>query len=304
MPQLNAAGLQAVTTNFRLLFSMGANNAKPKYDDFFTELTSTGSSTKVVVSGGLPGLREWIGERQAKQLLAYMQELENSNYELTIEVEKNHYDDDELGMYRGEVMAMGMQAKLDSDKRSANLLINGFTDKGVDNVAFFSDAHPVGQSGDTQSNKGTAALDATAFEAGMAAMRVLKNAAGEPVDPFDYGAQAYLVVPPQLESMADSIVSVRTLAAGGENPNYNKAKVIVDGRLSGHATKWFILLGGEGSMLRPLVRVTRKKPELISLTRPDDESVFNERKLKWGVDYRGKVGYGAYHAAYGSTGTT
>jgi len=302
MPQLNAAGLAAVTTGFRKLFTMGANKAKAKYTHLMVQMTSTGSSTKVLVGGGLPGLRKWVGERHVKSLKLFVTELPNSNYELTIAVDRDHFEDDEVGMYAEEVKGLGMQAELDPDKRTSELLINGFTAECFDGETFFSTAHPY--RGGTQSNKGTAALDATAFEAGMAALRSLKNAEGEAVDPFDYGAEAHLIVPPQLEATAKAIVAVRTLAAGGDNPNYNAAKVVVDGRLSGHPTKWFITLGGENSMLRPFINVTRKKPQLVALTKVDDTNVFMERMLMWGVDYRGKVGYGAYHAAYGSDGTT
>ena len=303
MPQLNAAGIAAVTTGFRSLFSMGQKAAKPKYGHLAVDINSNGSATKVVIGGGLPGLRRWFGERHIKRLANYIYELTNDRFELTIAVDRDHYEDDEIGMYSNELKAMGMQAALDPDKRIAALLVNGFTAECFDGEAFFSTAHPV-LAGGTQSNKGTKALSSTAFEEGMAALRQLKNAHGEAVDPFDYGARAYLVVPPQLEATAKGIVAVRTLSAGGDNPNYESAEIIVDGRLSAHPTKWFILLGGEDSMLKPFVKVTRRKPQLVARTKVDDDNVFETNELQWGVDYRGKTAFGAYHAAYGSTGTT
>ena len=77
MPQLNAAGLAAVTTGFRKLFTMGANKAKAKYTHLMVQMTSTGSSTKVLVGGGLPGLRKWVGERHVKSLKLFAQSFEH-----------------------------------------------------------------------------------------------------------------------------------------------------------------------------------------------------------------------------------
>lgn len=304
MPQLTASGIGAVTTGFRRLFSQGQNAAKPKYGAFVVLHSSTGSSTKMIIGGGLPGLRQWVGARDIKRLANFIHELPNDRYELTIAVDRDAFEDDEIGMYSDQVKTLGMQASLDPDKRLATLLTSGFTSVCYDGQPFFSTAHPILATGATQSNKGTAALDAAAFEAGMAALRQLKNAQGEPVDPFDYGAKATLVVPPQLEATGKGIVGVRTLSAGGDNPNYQAAELLVDGRLAGHPTKWFILLGGQDSMLKPFIRSTRRAPKLVALTNPDDPNVFFSNELIWGVDYRGKVGLGAYHAAYGSDGTT
>lgn len=66
-------------------------------------------------------------------------------------------------------------------------------------------------------------LNAAGFEAGRTAMRQLKGDGGRPLGIVPN----ILLVPPGLESAADAIVNVRTLAGGGDNPNFGKAKVIV-----------------------------------------------------------------------------
>lgn len=68
-----------------------------------------------------------------------------------------------------------------------------------------------------------AALDAAAFESERTLMRQLKADGGRPLGIVPN----ILLVPPSLEAAADAIVSVRTLAGGGDNPNYGKAKVVV-----------------------------------------------------------------------------
>lgn len=68
-----------------------------------------------------------------------------------------------------------------------------------------------------------AALTADAFDAERTLMRQLKADGGRPLGIVPN----ILLVPPSLEAAADAIVSVRTLAGGGDNPNYGKAKVVV-----------------------------------------------------------------------------
>jgi phage major head subunit gpT-like protein len=71
--------------------------------------------------------------------------------------------------------------------------------------------------------KSQAALDTAAFTAGRTAMRELKGDGGRPLGIVPN----ILMVPPALEAAADAIVNVRTLAGGGDNPNFGKAKVVV-----------------------------------------------------------------------------
>lgn len=71
--------------------------------------------------------------------------------------------------------------------------------------------------------KSNAVLNAAAFEAGRTAMRMQKGDGGRPLGIVPN----ILLVPPSLESAADAIVTSRTLAGGGDNPNYNKATVVV-----------------------------------------------------------------------------
>lgn len=71
--------------------------------------------------------------------------------------------------------------------------------------------------------KSQATLDAAAFTAGRQAMRELKGDGGRPLGIVPN----ILMVPPSLEAAADAIVNVRSLAGGGDNPNFGKAKVVV-----------------------------------------------------------------------------
>ncbi|MFN4058215.1 MAG: Mu-like prophage major head subunit gpT family protein [Roseinatronobacter sp.] len=69
-----------------------------------------------------------------------------------------------------------------------------------------------------------AALNAANFEAGRTAMRQVKGDGGRPLGIVPN----ILLVPPTLESAARAIVETQFLAGGGNNPNFNLAKVVVN----------------------------------------------------------------------------
>jgi phage major head subunit gpT-like protein len=52
--------------------------------------------------------------------------------------------------------------------------------------------------------------------------------------------------------------------------------------------------------IKPFIFQMRSKPQLIRQDRPDDEQVFMRKKYRYGVDYRGAVGYGLWQLAYAS----
>lgn len=52
--------------------------------------------------------------------------------------------------------------------------------------------------------------------------------------------------------------------------------------------------------IKPLVYQERKKPVFTPMTKLDDESVFTANEFRFGVDYRGNVGFGLWQQAFAS----
>jgi len=69
----------------------------------------------------------------------------------------------------------------------------------------------------------------------------------------------------------------------------------------GSGTPWYLL--DLSRPIKPLVLQIRKRPEFVSMDRPDDENVFMRRKFRYGVDDRKNVGFGLWQVAYGSKQT-
>jgi phage major head subunit gpT-like protein len=69
----------------------------------------------------------------------------------------------------------------------------------------------------------------------------------------------------------------------------------------GSSTAWYLM--DLSRPLKPIILQVRKRPEFVSMDRPDDENVFMRKKYRYGVDDRKNVGYGLWQLAYGSKRT-
>jgi phage major head subunit gpT-like protein len=69
----------------------------------------------------------------------------------------------------------------------------------------------------------------------------------------------------------------------------------------GNGAAWYLL--DTTRAIRPFIVQRRSMPQLIRQDRPDDENYFMRKKFRYGVDYRGAVGYGLWQLAYGSKNT-
>lgn len=296
---LNRAGALAALTGYRVIFTEGFSAAKPIHAPFCDEVTSTHAREEHHLPGDMAQLREWVGDRQRRNLGRFKYTLDNKKWELTVTIPEDDFEDDSLGLYNSQFRTMGSLASLHPDKLFAEALEAGFDEDGFDEVPFFATTHPSDGGLADQSNKGVAALDATAFVAGVTNLRKRKNRKGEPIDVVNMGGRLYLCVPPDLESTADGIVNVANLTGGASNPNYKKAEVIVMPRLTS-TVKWYLMVGG--GPLRPFINQMRRKPRLVIKDGPSDEGVFNRGEVEFGVDGRWNLGYGLWQLAYGSTG--
>ncbi len=295
---LNAAALRAASTGHKALYLQGFDAAMPVHMPFVEEAPSTGSSEVYHLGGDLPELREWVGERQIKNLDRYKFEIENKTWESTLSIKREAYEDDELGLYAARFRGMGAAAALHPDVLFGQLLEAGFTGNCYDGKKFFSAIHPI-DGGGTQSNLTTNLLNATAFETALAAILSLKGSTGKPIDVAAMGGELHLIVPPALRATAKTILDVQNLAGGASNPNYQAAKVVVFSRLTS-TTKWYLVYGG--GVFRPVIKQSRRKVEFVQFFNPDDESVFNSNEFKFGVSGRWNLGYGLWQLAYASSG--
>lgn len=297
----SASDIELASTRFRVIFNRGWDNVEVLSEDFCEPIQSEGSKEVYFVPDALGPMREWIGDRVIEDLDRQKFELANLTFEKTVAVRMEDFEDDALGGYQTQFSMLGATARQHPDVLFTAALEGGFSKTGYDGVTFFATNHPTSKSGTTWSNKGTAALDADAFEAGVQAMRSVKSSAGEPFDPLGFGGELGLMVPPQLEATARRIVERKLVDAGEDNINFGRARVKVNPRLTS-ATAWYLLLGK--GPVRPFVKQMRRKPKLVVLNQSTSDDVFYKNRIVWGVDGRWNVGRALPQFAYGSTGAS
>lgn len=302
MPTPSTALLRSAQTGFHAHFMRGMESASPHHVAFCDVISSEDSLEEHFFPAEIPQLRPWTGQRRVHDLdRVWSYQLKNIQYEDTVAIKRTDFDDDRLGVHSTRFAQLGLRAATHPDKLWTDLLNSGFDDDCYDAEPFFSTSHP--KKSGTQSNKATAALDADAYEAGRASLLSVTDYQGEPVDILSMGGKLELIVPPQLESTARSIVALQRLASGADNPNYNTADLRVVPRLAAlSAVKWYLI--AKVPMGRPFIRQNRSPVNLVWKDDPASDDVFYRNQYVAGVDVRYAMGYGFWQMAYGSTGAS
>lgn len=149
---INATSINALFTGFKSEFNNGFNSAESYYGQIATEVPSTTSQETYAWLGQYPKLREWIGDRQIKNMSASGYVLQNKKFESSVAVPRDAIDDDQYGIYSPMFREMGYAARVHPDELIFALLAAGNTTLCYDGKNFFDTTHPVGSG--TVSNYG------------------------------------------------------------------------------------------------------------------------------------------------------
>lgn len=227
---LNRATLQALFTGLSTAFNNGLNNLgmpATVYSQYAMTVPSSTAQQQYAWLGMLPGLREWIGDRQINNLATSDFTIRNRKFESTIAVLKEHIEDDQLGLYTPMATMLGTEAIRHRQELIDALVLGGFTNLCYDGQPFFHTSHPV------------------------------TNADG-------------------------TVTTVSNTQGGGGNA-------------------WFLI--DASRPVKPFILQMRKEPQFVAMDKLDDERVFTASEFRFGVDWRGNVGYGLWQLAYASRQT-
>ena len=114
---------------------------------------------------------------------------------------------------------------------------------------------------------------------------------GEDGEPLGVQPTA-LVVPPQLEDTANTIVTAEFGASGATNVQKSQARVIVVPQLANLPTEWY--LADDSNAIKGLIWQLREAPIFTPKTNFTDDNVFFEDQFVWGVNAEGVAGYGPW----------
>lgn len=290
---INSATLRGIYIGYNTIFNKAFAEHTPLYKEIAMETMSTTDAETYAWLGDIPGMREWIGDREVQNLAASDYTIKNKSFEATIGIPRETVEDDKIGLYNPSVEMLAQSAAAQPDDLVFGLLKNGFTSACYDGKPFFSDAHPVGKK--TASNLGHAELSKDAYIAARKAIMSMTNSKGRPLNLVP----DKLVVPPALESQARDIL-VADYINGTRNTMQGTAKPLVVPWLAGLDKAWFLLCTDRP--VKPLIHQTRKKAKFVSKTSENDDNVFFSKTFLYGVDSRENVGFGFWQMAYGSDG--
>ncbi len=290
---VNQEALAGLYTGFKTVFNKAYGEVQPIWTKVATKVPSSTREEDYKWLGSFPGMREWIGERQLKNLSAASYVIRNKSFESTVSVPREDIEDDTIGIYQPMVQEMAQAASAHPDELIFTLLKKGFVEKCYDGKPFFAADHPVGKL--KVSNKGTAALSVESYGAARTVILSMKDENGKSLNLVPN----LLVVPPALEGMGLRILQSEQIDSS-TNIYKGTAELLVVPELAGEDTAWYLLCTTRP--LKPLIYQERKAPKFEALTNPQAENVFMTKNYLYGVDDRCNVGYGFWQMAYGSTG--
>jgi phage major head subunit gpT-like protein len=299
---VNASTISAVFLNLNARFN-NAFIAAPAVWDQIAMLVPSGSRENVYAwLENFPRMKQWIGEKEVKALIAHGYTVVNDDWEATVEVDRNDIEDDNLGIYAPMAESAGFSAKQLPDEIVLSMANGAFENVCYDGQSFFSNAHPV--QGNPWSNRGTVALSIASQKAAMNSLGVGRTQLRKVTDnegrPLNINPNV-LLVPPALEDTGNALMINDRLNDGAPNPYKGTMKVICDARLTSD-TSWFLL--DTTKPIKPFIYQQRKAPVFVQQTDPEAEGVFSRKKFKFGAEARAAGAYGFWQLAWGSDGST
>lgn len=268
--------------------------ATPFYPEICTVVNSDGADEAYGMLGNMPGVREWLGDRQFHELRAANFVIDNKLWESSLAIEKTDLEDDRMAMYGPLMEQLGVEAAYHPDELFFEALVAGESTPCFDGQYFFDTDHSWGDSG-TQSNDltynaadhtaVTAAEFRAAFHQARKAMLQFKNDQGKFLNRPTIRGMSNLVclVPPELELAAYEGLTAEVLS-NNTNVVIDRPRIVVSPQLT-TATKWY--LAGTGGVLRPMVFQARK-PLTRGMKGLDD---LEEKQVKFMTEARYNVGY-------------
>ena len=298
---LNTAATVATLRGLTSRFDIGVGAANPVYPEFCTVVPSSGADEQYGFLGAMPGVREWLGDREFNKLRAADFSIKNRTWENSVEIDREAIDDDRLGMYAPVFEELGREAAHHPDELLFEALMAGSTEACFDGQYFFDTDHSWGDSGSqanlinstvTSEAAVTEAEFRTAYHAARAAMLAFKRDNGKPwirptIRPLP---NLLLLVPPALEEVANQAINKQLVDAGETNIVLDKPRIMTCASYT--SSVHFDLYNLDGP-IKPYVFQARQ-PLKRTMKGMDDRE---HKGVKFMTDARYNVGYLAWWKA-------
>lgn len=154
---VNQASLNGIYKSFSTIFNQAFSAVQSMWSLVAMRAGAPGKSVDYKWLGDFPRMKEWIGERQVKDLSAFGYEIVNKPFESTVEVDRDDIEYDQIGVYTPMIQGLGQAAGEHPDELVFALLTAGFTTPCFDGQYFFDSDHPVGDTSVSNTGGGSGA---------------------------------------------------------------------------------------------------------------------------------------------------
>ena len=295
MTQVTSDFLAALMTNYRVIFKQSLDEAVKEFDlwkeiaSLFTSITDKETYSWL---GAVATMNEWKDNRQYQAMKAYDYTLTNVHYEGTLEVDRDAYEDDKYGMMNTRIQGLARRALRHYNEKVVSQLDDGATLLAYDGGTFFKTNRTIGSSGTIDNKKsgaysGSSTEILTAIGLGVETMMGYKDDKGVPMnlEPDMIVCSPKMRIP-ILNALLPGVAGTVRPEAGIIPADRVKASAWVDL----DSDDWYLLC--TKAEVKPLIFQLRKDVEFVSLTSPDNDTVFKTKKFLYGVDDRFATGYG------------
>jgi phage major head subunit gpT-like protein len=309
---LDTAAAVATLRSLTAKFDNRVKATTPMYPKICMIVPSFGADNEYGMLGSVPGVREWIGDREFHTLRAAKFTIENKLWESSTVVRQVDLDDDRMGMYDPMFEDHATRAARHPDKLLlSDIVVNATSQTCLDGQFFFDTDHSWGDSG-TQNNDLTGAIVAAAaptlnefkaaLYASLQAMLSFKDDKGEllhddAVVGVNGGLELVLLVPLKYWDVANRAVSAGIMVNQGET---NVPIVVAEVIPTPHITGNFFDLYRTDTPVKPYVFQAREP--LSRRMKGMDDIEFKDVKFMTRARYN--LGYAAWWNAVRYTFTT
>lgn len=259
-------------------------------------IPSTGAYEKYGWLGAMPGVSQWVGERNSKEFESYDYTIKNLDWETSTPIFENDFDDDQTGSYEMISAMLARRIEVHPEKLIVDLLINGDSALAYDGVAFFSDVSAPRTIDNLLAGTGTTLAQKEAdLNSALTAMAKFSDDQGEILN-----IKGDLIICPvalqrDFQRLVSSDTDPTATAVGTFNP-YKGITVIGDARLDADdVNDWYLLATSE--IVKPFIYQNRQNG------RASMEKTNHTKNWVFGADYRSNAGYALPHLAVKTTNT-
>lgn len=140
---INAANLNSLRVGFSASFQRGLGTATSLYTRVATVVPASQKEQRYGWLGKIPKVREWVGPRLVHNLEQHDYSIKEKKWELTISVDRDDIETDNLGVYGPMFEEMGASTQALPDELVFGLLKSGWATPCYDGQYYFDTDHPV-----------------------------------------------------------------------------------------------------------------------------------------------------------------